>query len=171
LTVALAFGSAVRMKKTGALFRNRIGLCSFALFALTSVAACGSDDDHDHDGAGEGEATGATCPSGSTLTYANFGQPFMAKYCTRCHSTNATDRHGAPSDHNFDSEALILAMREHIDEHAAAGPNATNRLMPPDGDAPTDDERKKLGEWLACAGGGGDDHDAGTSMDGSSSPR
>ena len=29
--------------------------------------------------------------------------------------------------------------------------DAINRLMPPDGDKPSDDERRQLGEWLACA--------------------
>ena len=77
----------------------------------------------------------------------------MDAYCTRCHSSelHGEDRNGAPLFHDFDTEMGILVVAGHIDEWAAAGPDATNRLMPPDGDTPTDDERRQLGEWLACA--------------------
>ena len=34
---------------------------------------------------------------------------------------------------------------------AAAGPDAVNTLMPPDGDKPTEEQRRQLGQWLACA--------------------
>ena len=40
-----------------------------------------------------------------TLTYANFGRPFMEAYCTQCHAANlrGEDRQGAPI------QALLLA--------------------------------------------------------------
>lgn len=112
------------------------------------VVGCGDDHEHEH----EGEATGAVCSTGSALTYENFGQPFMEDYCTRCHSSERTgaDRNNAPLDHDFDTLLGILGHAEHIDEHAAAGPNATNTIMPPSGAAPTVEERRQLGEWLAC---------------------
>jgi len=97
--------------------------------------------------------TGATCPPGSTLTYESFARPFMEAYCTRCHSSelHGADRHGAPLYHDFDSEIGILEVGGHVDQQAAAGPDAINRFMPADGDAPTDEERYQLGEWIACA--------------------
>ena len=100
----------------------------------------------------EPEPTGATCPPGSTLTYENFAAPFMTAYCTRCHSSTlfGADRNGAPIFHDFDSETGILNVANHVDEEAAAGPNAVNELMPPDGAKPTDAERFQLGEYLAC---------------------
>lgn len=104
----------------------------------------------------EGEKpSGALCPTGpaaSTLTYANFGMGFFAGYCQRCHASAVTGaaRNGAPADHVFDTLADIITAKDHIDENAAAGPNAVNTAMPPGAPTPTEDERRKLGEWLAC---------------------
>ena len=70
-------------------------------------------------------------------------------------------RQGAPSDHNFDTLAGILKVSGHVDSHAAAGPVSVNTSMPPSDPKPPEEERRKLGEWLACeakdddAGGGG----------------
>lgn len=150
-------------------FRNQLGFWGFALVALTGVASCGGDDD-DHDGEG---GSGAVCPPGNTLTYENFGRGFMSTYCTRCHSSTLSGdmRQGAPADHNFDTRAGILKMAEHIDEQAAAGPTSVNTAMPPSDPKPPEDERRKLGEWLACEtsddDGGDGTSDSGTSDGGS----
>jgi len=111
---------------------------------LVAAAGCGSDPDP--------TPTGSECPPGSTLSYESFGADFMEAYCTRCHDSDlhGVDRHGAPLYHDFDTFDGIIVVADHIDEWAAAGPDATNTLMPPEGDAPTDDERLQLGEWLAC---------------------
>jgi uncharacterized membrane protein len=99
-----------------------------------------------------GDATGATCPQGSTLTYASFGQQFMASYCTRCHASTLAGeaRMGAPAFHDFDAVDGIRAVADHIDETAASGPDATNEAMPPGGAKPTLAERQMLAEWIAC---------------------
>jgi uncharacterized membrane protein len=119
---------------------------------LPASAGCSSD--------GKGAAaaavempTGSTCPSGSTLTYDGFAKGFMEAYCTRCHSSTlqGAARNDAPLGHDFDSEKGILVVAEHVDERAAAGPNATNEIMPPSAPKPSAAERRKLGEWLACA--------------------
>jgi hypothetical protein len=107
----------------------------------------------DHDAEQVGPPSGATCPSNNTLTYDNFGKQFMTTYCTRCHSSKLTtcnERMGAPFEHDFDTYAGIVAVANHIDEMAAAGPKSTNVTMPLNGKKPTTDERKKLGQWLAC---------------------
>ena len=111
---------------------------------LVAAAGCGSDPDP--------TPTGSECPPGSTLTYENFGADFMGAYCTRCHASDrhGVDRHGAPLYHDFDTFDGIIVVADHIDEYAAAGPDATNTIMPPDGEAPSDEERLQLGEWLAC---------------------
>lgn len=113
-----------------------------ALLAVAGVAigAVGCED--------EGSATGSTCPPTQTLTYANFGKPFMDKYCVSCHSGDE-----AP---NLSSQANVQAHREAVDKAAAAGPSAANSYMPEGGNKPSDDERKKLGEWLACGAPLGD---------------
>lgn len=115
-----------------------------AALALALAAGCGGDD--------EGKPTGATCPTGSALTYGTFGKTFMTNYCTRCHASDrkGAARQGAPSDHDFDNLPAIQGLADHIGEHAAAGPSATNTDMPPGDPRPTLEERKQLGEWLAC---------------------
>lgn len=127
----------------------------YALVAIAMCVSCGSDSDSDaeaEEGKGAGEATGATCPSSSDLTYESFGRDFMEKYCTRCHSSKLTGaaRMDAPPGHDFDTLTGVLAVAEHVDEYAAAGPDATNTVMPPSGATPSAEERRKLGEWLAC---------------------
>ena len=109
------------------------------------------EGDHDHDDS-VGPDTGATCPSNSTLTYANFGKKFVSDYCLRCHSEKVTGsaRNKAPADHNFDTLADVDLMAHHIDQKAGSGPKATNTAMPPSDPKPTTEERKKLSEWIAC---------------------
>ena len=130
--------------------RKRLSV-SLALVSLVFAVApaCSSDEHEDED---EGTATQSTCPPSSPLTYESFGQGFMEAYCTRCHSAAKTGsaRQGAPEGHDFDTLAGILVVAEHIDEHAAAGPAATNTEMPPTDPKPTEQERRELGEWLAC---------------------
>jgi uncharacterized membrane protein len=119
----------------------------FAL--LTGVALLSVSCGEDTKAAGEG--TGATCDP--SITYEADIKPFMQSYCLSCHSATKVDaqRNGAPSDHNFDTQAAILHELEHIEEEAAGGPNAIYRDMPPPGlPAPDDAARKKLGAWIAC---------------------
>jgi hypothetical protein len=99
-----------------------------------------------------GPPTESTCPDDSTLTYESFVQPFMTNYCTKCHDSAKTGaaRHGAPSFHDFDTYFGVIAVDDHIDETAAAGPAAVNTGMPQDAPYPTLRERKLLGEWIAC---------------------
>jgi uncharacterized membrane protein len=120
----------------------------FAVHVMVCVAiGCGGDDD-DH----EGQPTGAECPPASSLTYDDFGREFMTEYCVRCHASTLSGaaRNGAPSDHDFDTVEGVRLFADHIDEVAAAGPDATNTEMPPSGPAPSQAEREQLGEWLAC---------------------
>ena len=124
-------------------FRNTV-----LLVAISSIApGCGGKDDDEG-----GMATGATCPTTSSLTYESFGRSFMQMYCLRCHSESVQGaaRLGAPADHNFDDVALIRALANHIDRNAGAGPSATNELMPANDPRPTLQERQNLSEWLAC---------------------
>jgi len=121
---------------------------SFAVALSLGACSHGSDPAEP-----SGLATGSTCPSNSELTYENFAASFMKRYCTRCHaaSLSSSQRQGAPSDHNFDTlEGLRMTDVEHIDEQAAAGPDRENTSMPPGEPRPTTEERRKLGEWLAC---------------------
>ena len=101
-----------------------------------------------------GPPTESLCPPTQTLSYENFGKPFVESYCTDCHHSELQGeaRHGAPSFHDFDTVFGIRAVWEHIDYTTAAGPTGiVNDSMPPDGEPqPTLAEREKLGEWIAC---------------------
>ena len=105
-----------------------------SLLVIAALAACGS---------GPGDATGSTCPTAQTLTYATFGQMFMQTHCLACHSANG------PESPKLDTIAQIRAASSDIDRSAAAGPNMVNTYMP-DGSSVAEAERRKLGEWLAC---------------------
>jgi hypothetical protein len=152
----------------------------WATVPLTLAVGCGGDDSaddddhgehddhgddhghdgdaapHDHEDADVDTPSGAKCPDGATLTYENFGKKFFADYCLSCHSSKVTGtaRNGAPPDHNFDDLDHIALLTKHIDEMAAIGPtspDASKRKMPPAGKKkPSDEDRTKLGQWIAC---------------------
>jgi uncharacterized membrane protein len=124
-------------------------IASFGVLLLVcSAAACGGDDD----AAAAPTPTGSTCDE--TLTYANFGQNFINTYCIRCHISIATGatRNDAPLGTDFDTLDMIEDWRDEIDAQSAAGPSVVNTFMPEADDPPhpTEDERRRLGAWLAC---------------------
>jgi hypothetical protein len=105
-------------------------LCLFLIPVL--AAACG--------GEGLGDPTGSTCPTDSTLTYANFGEAFFLSKCLSCHAGKESP--------GLASLYQIRANIDEIDRAAAAGPNAVNTYMPESGSV-SEEERRQLGEWLA----------------------
>jgi hypothetical protein len=119
---------------------TRLALASILFFACSSTSQ-----------------SGASCPPTEAPTYASFGRPFFARYCTGCHSRNSPARHGAPADQNFDTEDDVRANALAIDGEAAAGPDASNTDMPdmtgPVHSPPTHREREVLGQFLACERG------------------
>lgn len=122
----------------------------FILIFLASIfPGCGGTDPLSI----PGKPTETVCPpGGTTLNYEGFAKPFMEEYCTRCHHSDlvGSARQGAPDLHDFNTYFGIRGVANHIDESAAAGPASTNRRMPHEGAAPTDEERFLLGEWIAC---------------------
>jgi uncharacterized membrane protein len=114
------------------------------LVLLLAVSGC-------VDSTEQGAATGSVCDP--TLEYEADVAPIVTRYCASCHSVSVPlkERHGAPGDHNFDSEADVLANALHIQESAGIGPNAENRVMPPRGfRAPSDEQRVTLARFLEC---------------------
>ena len=135
----------------------KAGVVVMALAPL--FAACGSssptgpDAGHGIDGGQQIYSSGSTCPTGSTLTYTNFGESFFTTYCTSCHSSTLTGsaRQDAPDGFNYDTLAGIKENAAAIDSEAAGGPTTINTIMPEGGSTrPSDAIRKQLGEWLAC---------------------
>jgi hypothetical protein len=92
---------------------------------------------------GCGGGSGATCPTGNTLTYDNFGRPFMDRYCVRCHGASGRSP-------NLTTAAAVRSEATEIDGTSASGPSGTNTSMPQGTPAPTTAERTQLGQWLAC---------------------
>ena len=111
------------------------------LSAFSALAACDTP-------------SGATCPPTNPPDYDTFAKPFMEMYCLDCHSVNSTNRHDAPGDQNFDTEADLKKHAEAIDAQAASGPDATNTAMPEKSanvmTLPSKQERELLGQYLAC---------------------
>lgn len=87
------------------------------------------------------------CPDDSFLTYENFGGPFMLSNCNTCHASRlpADLRQGSPIEVNFDDIDDVREWADRIWIRAAD----QNFSMPPVG-PPGDEERARLGEWLAC---------------------
>jgi uncharacterized membrane protein len=87
------------------------------------------------------------CPSGGTeLSYENFGQDFLGRYCQRCHASTASPRNGAPEAYVFDTLDDVRGLADRIFLRAAG----QNTSMPPGPDDPPLAERQLLAEWLAC---------------------
>ncbi|MDB5218860.1 MAG: hypothetical protein JWO86_6787 [Myxococcaceae bacterium] len=87
------------------------------------------------------------CPQGGTkLTYASFGEPYLAQNCQTCHGQASDDRKGAPSGYDFGTVESVRSHKDRIFARAAAD----NVTMPPGPDDPPSSERYQLAEWLAC---------------------
>jgi hypothetical protein len=116
--------------------KKRSSAACLVAASLTAALAAGC-------GSGLGDSTGSTCPKDSTLTYASFGQAFIQDHCLACHNA------GGPESPTLSTLAQVQAHISDVDRAAAAGPNGVNTYMP-DGSSVPEDERRKLGEWLAC---------------------
>ncbi|MBI2375067.1 MAG: cytochrome c [Deltaproteobacteria bacterium] len=108
-----------------------------ALFIVALMAfACGPAVLADH-----------SCAEGAEgLTYETFGRDFLDRSCQRCHGAVGPDRKGAPTAFDFGTQASAAAWRERIFARAALD----NTTMPPGPDDPSEEERQKLADWLAC---------------------
>ena len=121
------------------------------------------------------KSTGTTCEDPdpatgtTTLTWQNFGHDFMCHYCTNCHDSGLTvsKRNGAPLYHDLDYLEGVIEVADNVDQQAGWGPMAHNNQMPGGGSCgkcpsmlggpldheclePTDEEREKLAQWIAC---------------------
>lgn len=93
-----------------------------------AVAGCSTIDDQ-------------PCPPDSKLTYESFGKGFFERECVWCHG-------GAKgqSMRAFTTVESIRGQKDRIFVNAAAD----NRAMPPGPEGPSDADRQRLAEWLAC---------------------
>lgn len=96
---------------------------------------------------GAGDDSGGDCDRSPPLSWHSFGQGFMGKHCTGCHSSLLPDSHreGAPASVNFDTYADVVAQADRI----AARALGDEPTMPPGG-GPSAEEQALLAEWLRC---------------------
>ena len=87
------------------------------------------------------------CPPDSTVTWENFGDPFVHTWCTACHSEtlHGEARQGAPDGVDFDHYEDVAVYADRILLLASGDPPS----MPPAGGT-TDEERSLLVEWILC---------------------
>ena len=85
-------------------------------------------------------------PSGTKLTYMNFGAAFFDRYCNSCHSAPESSRQGAPGTFVFGTLDQVRSHEDRIFVRAAAN----NDSMPPGPDDTPDTARAQLADWLAC---------------------
>lgn len=110
--------------------------------AALATIGCGDDD--------SGEADAVTDASAcADLSYDSFGKKFMDDYCASCHaaSVKGAARMAAPPEDVFDTLAQIKADKAELKDQVTV-----LKAMPfPTADAqPSDDERAKFAQWLAC---------------------
>lgn len=115
--------------------RSVVAAIAFLLSAIV-LGACAPGETYEE----------ARCIEGTALTWENFGQSFMLRYCNTCHTEGAVDRHGAPEGFDFPDVAAVRKHAAHIYDRSA-GDNAS---MPPGPDDPPIEERDQLAEWLSC---------------------
>lgn len=127
-------------------------IIALACLAATAVAGCDSNEPQGprSDEVGDGPwdtLDERPCPSDSIVSFENFGAPFMLDHCKGCHSATLPEdmRQMAPVDVNFDDLQDIRDQAQRIWARSADH----NVTMPPVG-GPSDEERRLLGEWLAC---------------------
>jgi uncharacterized membrane protein len=113
------------------------------LTALIIVTACEpASDETDEPETPVESGCGEDIP---ILTWEGFGRGFMVTYCQGCHATTAPDRHDAPPNVVFDTEADVALWKDRIIATAGGEP----ATMPPAG-GPTPEDREKLAAWLGC---------------------
>jgi len=125
------------------MFVRSLLLASAALLALP---ACGGDD----------KQASEQCPD--DLTYLTTAKPFVEKYCSSCHSKDATDRSGAPPDVNFHDQSDLFDHGTHLYEYVLE-----KAMPPPNNPQPTATERTAFTNWVKCSGASeshshGDEH-------------
>jgi hypothetical protein len=105
-----------------------------ALVLLIAAAACAPDEPD-------------PCAHEPALTYENFGQSFLGRYCNGCHGSTIPDslRNDAPGQVDLDHYEGVLRWAYEIEEQAAV----EEPTMPPGGGT-TPLERQLLREWLTC---------------------
>ncbi len=133
----------------------RVALLPAVGCALFLTACGGSSQTSTAQGRATSTTDAACIANGWTgLTYASFGQNFVASNCITCHSASSANRRGAPPGVDFDTLPGIQAHADRIDQLAGMNITGTvkNTVMPPSVAPafPTDEQRQQLACWIAA---------------------
>ena len=96
-----------------------------------------------------GGDTATTCDREPPLTYESWGEGFVSKHCTGCHSSllEAGERNGGTVGVDLDTYSGVLIFAERFEARVLV-PETPE--MPPGG-VPTEEELQMLREWLTCS--------------------
>src|SRR4051812_45392838 len=101
----------------------------FASILALALAACTS-------GAQSTGIAPVSCPTDSTLTYANFGAAFMTSNCLSCHASKNSPTLASQGQIKVNASRIL-----DVAVYTTAMPQDNNMAVA---------EREMLGEWLAC---------------------
>ena len=118
---------------------------SIVFLTFVSLASCSTDDPA---GAGQADASAPDggCPSPESVpTFGDLEQGILP-ICRRCHSEQVVGaaRNGAPEPINFDTYEQVANAAE------IASYMVRSRIMPPNGQEPTEEQRQALYQWTEC---------------------
>jgi uncharacterized membrane protein len=114
------------------------------VLSLVAFAACSTSDGEPRGG---DEPAEVDCSSLESVPTFGDLQRGILPTCLRCHSAQVTGarRNDAPEGVNFDTYEELATAAE------IASYMVESRLMPsPDGEGPTEAQRRELYEWTAC---------------------
>lgn len=86
----------------------------------------------------------AGCGHEVLITWETGGEALFLSYCRSCHSSAASDRHGAPEYLNYDTLESVRAAEHNIRQAAL-----WDQVMPP-GYPLSDEDRETLASFLDC---------------------
>ena len=92
-------------------------------------------------------AVDEACIDAPLITYASFGQGFIAFSCQSCHGSGAPDRQGAPESITFDNHQQVLGWLERIYQRTYVSQD-----MPP-ALGIFEDDLERLRIWIECWNG------------------
>lgn len=95
-------------------------------------------------------ADSASCDRDPPLTYHTWGEAFIDKHCTGCHSSllgTPAERNNATIGVDLDTYGDVLVFAERIEARVLT---PESPQMPPGG-GPTEEELQMLREWMSCS--------------------
>ena len=122
----------------------RLPAVAAAWVVAAALSACGKSESD------SSSAAGPDCSRSPPLTWDNYGKGHMDKHCNGCHSVLIPEaqRQGAPAGVDFNTYADVIEWHDRIIARSTRAV-LEEPTMPPGG-GPSDEELRKVLEWLEC---------------------